>query len=572
MEKPPISTYVVDESDLPDGVTLYGKGSMGGKSKGLLFAMDGYRGVLECTEHAKDIFFPRSYVLKTDYFDSFMEKNSLQKVVKRKCQRMLSVKEMHQKFMDSEIPDELRKAIFDILEKETEPLIVRSSSVLEDNLKYSFAGIYESLFTSNNGTLEYRSKSMEDTVRRVYASTFNNNAKEYRKKHKIPWKKEKMALLVQNVIGRKFQSGYHYPTIAGVAFSRNYYPWSKRIQMSDGVGRLVVGLGTRAVGRSYARMFSLSNPKLRPEGSIVSEIIRYSQDKVDVLEISTDNHISIDIDGIKDDVNDMHLACSTLKENQYLVATEKKISKDERIIPTFDKILNTDRYFPFIPIIGNVLRNLEKYSGTPIDIEFALDFDGKGNGKFYLLQLRALVGRPEHRKIRIPKISDEKIIIKSKDVLGNGFRYNIKHIVYVPPDVFNYDNSFKIAREIGRINEILGRQRYILIGPGRWGTSSPQLGVPVEYSEISNAAVIVELSTNNTDPELSFGTHFFGDMTTSKTLYIPVFMERGGEVNEEFFKEQPNSSNSDLVKLITVETGFKVIVSGEKKTGIISLQ
>ncbi|HPR40948.1 MAG TPA: PEP/pyruvate-binding domain-containing protein [Candidatus Methanofastidiosa archaeon] len=572
MDRPPISSFVIDESKLPKDVIIYGKGDEGGKAKGIIFAMDGYDNALHETPYSDSVFFPRSYIIRTDYFDSFMETNSLQGVINRKCHRLLSVKEMNQKFMEAEIPDDLREVIYDILERETEPLIVRSSSVLEDNLKYSFAGIYESLFTSNNGVLEYRVKSIENTIKRVYASTFNNNAKEYRNKHKIPWKNEKMALLIQNVIGQRYQTGYHYPTIAGVAFSRNYYPWNNRIEMNDGMGRLVIGLGTRAVGRSYARMFSLSNPQLRPEGSVVSEIIRYSQDKVDVLDIASDEHISVDIDDLKGDMNDMYISCSTLKENQYLVPTGKAISKDERILPTFNKILNSERYFPFVPIMDSMLKNLEKYSGTPIDIEFAINFDGKGSGRFYLLQLRALVGRPEHRKISIPKVPKENVIIKSKNVLGNGFRYNIPHIVYVPPHVFNYDSSFKIAREIGRINEILGKQRYILIGPGRWGTSSPELGVPVEYSEISNAVVIVELSTNNTDPELSFGTHFFGDMTTSKTLYIPVFMERGGEINYEFFEKQPNRFTSDLVKLITMKPGFKVYVSGEKKTGMICLQ
>jgi len=572
MENPPISSYTVDESDLPEGVVLYGNDSMGGKAKGLLFAMDGYRRALCDIPYSDNVHFPRSYVIKTDYFDSFMDMNFLEGVVERKCQRMLSIKEMNQKFMEGEIPKGLKEVIYDILERETEPLIVRSSSVLEDNLKYSFAGIYESLFTSNSGTLEYRVKSLENTIKKVYASTFNNNAKEYRKKHKISWKNEKMALLIQNVIGRKHRTGYHYPTIAGVAFSRNYYPWNNRIRMNDGMGRLVIGLGTRAVGRSYARMFSLSNPQLRPEGSVVSEIIRYSQDLVDVLDIASDDHLSIDIGEIKGDRNDMYLSCSTLKENQYLVDTGKMISNDERIVPTFNRILNTDRFFPFVPIMRSALSNLENHSGTPIDIEFAIDFDGEGNGRFYLLQLRALVGRPEHRKIRIPKIAKEKMILKSMHVLGNGFRYNIPHIVYVPPENFNFDNSYKIAREIGRINEILGKQRYILIGPGRWGTSSPELGVPVEYSEISNAVVIVELSTNNTDPELSFGTHFFGDMTTAKTLYLPVFIERGGEIDKEFFDSQPNRFNSDLVKLITNESGFRVYVSGEDKTGIICLQ
>lgn len=572
LTRPSISSFIPDRNNLPDNVTLYGKGNVGGKAKGLLFAMKGYQDGLVGSDHAGDIFFPRSYILCSDFFDSFMDLNCLVGVVNKKCQRILSVKEMHQKIMEGEIPESLKNAIYDILEKETSPLIIRSSSLLEDNLKYSFAGIYESLFVSNNGVLEYRVKSIEDTIKKVYASTFNNNAKEYRKKHKISWKTEKMSLLIQNVIGREHVSGYYYPAMAGVAFSRNFYPWNNRIRMEDGMGRLVIGLGTRAVGRNYARMFSLSNPLLRPEGSVINEIIRYSQDEVDVLDLSTDEFLSVRLEDLKTDSNDIYIGISTLKDNQYIVPSGKHMAKDERIIPTFDKILRNDKHFPFVPIIGDVLTKLEKYSEVPIDVEFAIDFDEDGKGIFHLLQLRALGGRPEHRKIKIPKVPKKEIIIKSHDVLGNGFRYNIRHIVYVPPENFNFDNSYAIAREIGKINEILGRQRYILVGPGRWGTSSPELGVPVEYSEISNAVVIVELSTNDTQPELSFGTHFFGDLTAARTLYIPVFLEKGGEVNEKFFNEQENKIDSKLVKLITLDPGFKVYVSGEADMGIICIQ
>ena len=569
---PSISSFKTDRNDLPENITLYGKGNVGGKAKGLIFAMKLYQERLVGSDHAKDIFFPRSYILCSDFFDGFMELNCLEGVVNKKCQKMLSVKEMHQKIMGGEIPENLKNAIYDILEKETGPLIVRSSSLLEDNLKYSFAGIYESLFVSNKGTLEYRMKSIEDTIKKVYASTFNNNAKEYRKKHKISWKTEKMSLLIQDVIGREHESGYFYPTMAGVAFSRNFYPWNNRIRMEDGMGRLVIGLGTRAVGRNYARMFSLSNPLLRPEGSVINEIIRYSQDEVDVLDLSTDEFLSVRLDEIRKDSKDIYIGISTLKDNQYIVPSGKYIASGERILPTFDNILRNDRHFPFVPIMKNMLTNLEKYSEVPIDVEFAIDFDEDGKGRFHLLQLRALGGRPEHRKIKIPRVPKKDIILKSHDVLGNGFRYNIRHIVYVPPENFNFDNSYAIAREIGKINEILGRERYILVGPGRWGTSSPDLGVPVEYSEISNAVVIVELSTNDTQPELSFGTHFFGDLTAARTLYIPVFIERGGEVNEDFFREQPNRIDSKLVKLITLDPGLKVYVSGEEDVGIICIQ
>ncbi|HHN81548.1 MAG TPA: hypothetical protein ENN11_02880 [Methanomicrobia archaeon] len=571
-QDPAFVTYRVDPEELPDDVTIYGNGHVGGKAKGIIFSMKAYQEATIKGSYASYVHFPRSYIITSEFYDSFIDMNYLSDIVNDKCRRILSVKEMKQKFLEANIPDDLETVLYDILEKENGPLIIRSSSLLEDSLKYSFAGIYESIFIPNSGTLEYRIKSIEDAVKGVYASTFNENAKEYRKKHKIPWQKEKMCIVVQNVVGRKHSDDLYFPLIAGVAFSKNYYPWSKRVKMEDGIGRLVAGLGTRAVGRNYARVFSLSNPKLRPEGSIVNEIVRYSQTKIDVLDLATGEFQTLDLDEVKKSAKNLYITSSTLKENQYFVPTQPHIGTDEKIVPTFERILSTSKYYPFIPVIDEILSSLERLFGIAIDIEFAMDFDDNLNGTFYLVQARPLGSRPEYRKVRIPRLPKEDIIIRSKNVLGNGFRYNIPHIVYVPPENFNAQTSYAIAREIGKVNEILQNERYILVGPGRWGTSTPELGVPVTYSEISNATVIVEVSTCGTDPELSFGTHFFGDLMSLKTLYIPVFMEKGGKLNREFFDEQPNRFNSDLIKLITYPKGFKVYVDGEKNTGIVCMQ
>jgi len=568
----PFSAYTVDKENLPKGVIAYGNGHVGGKAKGIIYSMVGYQDKIIDTKYSPYVFFPRSYVITSEYYDKFIEQNYLDDIVNDKCRSILSVKEMNQKMLEGSIPDELETVLYKILENETGPLIIRSSSVLEDNLKYSFAGIYESIFIPNTGTLEYRIKSIENAVKEVYASTFNENAKEYRTQNKIPWQKEKMSIIVENVIGRRQKNDLYYPLMSGVAFSRNYYPWNKRIKTGYGVGRIVVGLGTMAVGRNYARVFSISNPRLRPEGSVTNEIVRYSQSLVDVLNLSTGEFQSLDVDYIKKTSDVIYLTLSSLKENQYFIPTGPHIDHNERVVPTFDRLLTNNKYYPFVPVINDVLTSLEKYFGVPIDIEFAIDFDNDKKGIFYLLQARPLGSRPEHRKIKIPKIQQQDIIIKSNNVLGNGFQYNIRHIIYVPPETFNIENSYKIAREIGKVNEILNRDRYILIGPGRWGTSTPALGIPVNYSDISNASVIVEISTCNTDPELSYGTHFFGDLSSSKTLYLPVFIEKGDKVNKKFFDGQPNRFNSKLIKLITFDQGFKVYVSGEKNTGMVCIQ
>lgn len=569
--EPAFVTYNVDRSAPPKGVHVYGTGHVGGKAKGLLLAMQAYEaGQISLPENLV-IHFPRSYILCSGYFDQFMEQNYIYDIVTDKCRNIVSAKEMNLKISESPLPEELEEVLFKILEKETGPIIVRSSSYFEDSLKYSFAGIYESIFLTNTGTLEYRMKALETAIRDVYRSTFNENAKGYRRRHKIPWQKEKMSIIIQNVVGHEYKEDLFLPLMAGVAFSHNYYPWNERISMNDGVGRIVLGLGTQAVGRSYARVFSLSNPRLRPEGSVVNEIVRYSQSDIDVLDMSTGEFKTKKLDELKLSIPDMHIACSTLKETQYFVPTGPHIDENEHIVPTFDRILNSSRYFPFVPKTDAVLRELENVFEVPIDIEFAIDIDAAYSDSFYLVQARPLGSRPEHRKISIPPIGQENVIIKSSHVLGNGYRENVPYIIYVPPEKFNVENAYNIAREIGDLNEILSNEGYILIGPGRWGTSNAELGVPVRYSEISNASVIVELSTCNTTPELSYGTHFFGDIVASNTLYIPVFLEKGGIVNTDYFDAQENRHNTSFIKLVSNDLGFDAYVSGEKKTGIICI-
>jgi len=567
---PKYCNYKVDRSRLPEGIVIYGNGDVGGKARGIIYSMEALQEGHIKGDYFKYIRFPRSYVLSSEYFDRFIDHNYLKDIVNDKCREILTVKEMYHKFMEAEIPEELSNVLYEVLEKEDGPLIVRSSSILEDSLQYSFAGIYESYFITNTGTLEHRIKNLEETVKKVYASTFNINAKEYRKRHKISWQREKMAIVIENVIGRKQRNDLYYPLMAGVAFSRNYYPWNERIRMEDGVGRLVLGLGTRAVGRNYARVFSLSNPRLRPEGSVLNEIIRYSQKYVDVLNMSTGEFVSEAMDDVKKTSPTFYLPCSTLKDNQYLVPTSKVISDDETVFPTFDRLLKSDRYFPFVSIMCELLTNIEAHFGVPIDIEFAVDLDEKFQGYLYLLQARPIVNRPENKKVPLPDLDKENLILKSDHVLGNGIVKGIKNIIYVPAENFNPSNSFLIAREIGKLNEILNNESYILIGPGRWGTSTPELGIPVNYGEISNSSVIVEISSCGTSPELSYGTHFFGDITSTNTFYIPVYLEKGGFLDLEFFESQKNMYKSDLIKLITHEYGFNVYASAEDHLGIIT--
>jgi len=272
--------YRFDPSLLPDNFRLVGSGEIGGKARGLLFVMDRMRGGARLTRFPHLIRFPTSVVLTTEVFDDFMAGNRLEAAVSAGCQNEDALKKLNELITSAPFPKKWEEQLIALLKDESRPLVVRSSSVMEDNPDYSFAGIYLTDFLSNRGGLDQRLEDLKIAIKRVYASTFGQNARAYRKRHQLDWHNEKMAVLIQNMIGQPYPHSLFYPLIGGVAFSRNYYPWTGRLKPEDGIVRLVVGTGTRAVGREYARVFSPAMPGLRPEGSDVKTIVRYSQETV----------------------------------------------------------------------------------------------------------------------------------------------------------------------------------------------------------------------------------------------------------------------------------------------------
>jgi hypothetical protein len=570
--------FEADPDSLPSGFDLLGTGSVGGKSIGLLFlksAIDS-RGDVIC-DHQDRLRIPRSWILATGVFDDFIDLNNVKEVVQRKCDHEIDVPEMNRSIIAGQIPKDCLRFLTGILKEENRPLAVRSSSFLEDSLKHSFAGIYQSVFIPNDGTMGERIAQLETAVKIVYVSTFGDDAKEYRKKHEIAWEDERMGVLIQSLVGSHHPDGLYYPLFAGVAFSRNYYPWTDRIRSEDGVGRLVLGLGTRAVGRYYARVFSPSLPKLRPEGTVVEDIVKYSQEIADVLDFRSGLLIEEDIANLDKTNKRLPLICSTLSPEGYITEPSYGPEKGRRLLATFDGVLNSDKHMPFVPLIKTLLKNLEKRLGMPVDIEFAVNFepdeDGEERGMFYLLQVRPLGGRPEHKRIRIPSdIPQDRIIFRAEKTLGNGMKRGLEHVVFVPHEAYDFQKGFAIAREVGRVNRSLEDKDYILIGPGRWATQNPELGVPVRYAEISNASVIVEVSYKHFSPELSYGTHFFGDMLATNMLYIPLWLERGGHLNTDFLERSESCWESEQVRVIRVPRGVDVYADGESHTAVAMMR
>lgn len=561
--------FQIDPDRLPSGVKILGEGFVGGKAVGLIFAasaveFDGERLV----SRPELLAFPDSTIVATGYFDTYMEKNALEDTVQAKCDLAISKMEMAQRFMTSTLPARLVNELRRLLRNEHRPLAVRSSSFLEDNMKHSFAGIYQSFFIPNRGSDSARLEQLETAIKLVYLSTFGDNAREYRLRHRIRWRDEKMGVLVQNLIGREHPDHLFYPLLAGVGFSKNFYPWAPGIDIDGGVVRLVMGLGTRAVGRNYARVFSPSTPGLRPEGGSVDDILDYSQREIDALDMETGGMASPNLDAVKQTNEHIGLVTSELREGTYFMETPQHVQPQDNLVLTFDPVLRGMGSLPLVKMLKELLGSLQRLMQVPVDLEFAANVGG--DGRFYILQVRPLGVRAEHRAANLPRnIPRRNTVLRSHNVLGNGMKKGIRHIVYVPPGMYRFDRGFAIARQIGELNAGFENDGYILIGPGRWATSHPELGVPVTYAEISNAQVIVECSWGSFTPELSYGTHFFGDMVVSNILYIPVFHEKGDFLNIRYLETHGEARSFEGVRVIDAERGFDVYVDGRDRQGII---
>ena len=564
--------YHFTSSSMPKNVHLLGNGKIGGKARGLLFVIDHLAKGGTLTAHDDLLRFPDSLIVRTDVFDAFMDGNNLNEAVLARCNQQLDPDELQERIVSSPFPVTTHDALARFLSDEHRPLVVRSSSLMEDNPKHSFAGIYLSEFLANTGSVDERLEALLASIKRVYASTFGQNARAYRKRYALPWREEKMAILIQNMIGKYYPQDLFYPLIGGVGFSLNFYPWSDRLRSEDGVVRLVVGVGTRAVGREYARVFSPKLPGLRPEGSDEQAIIQYSQETVDVLDMKKKCLSKTRLPLLHNSL--LREVCSVVDADGVLSEPVSALPPVGRYIASFERFIGKNNVMPFTPLLRQLLAGLQGLFERPIDIEFAVNFstpEEDASPLFYLLQARPLGGRSQHRVIRLPSAPPQETLLSNQRVLGNGVRRRIHDLIFVDPATYRWEKAHGIARQVGKIDEELSGKEYILIGPGRWGTSNPQLGVPVEYGEIAGASVIVEMATESFSPELSYGTHFYADMVASRVLYLPFNASQGDYFNQELLNQQGVVSADAFVKHVHFRKGLDVYVDGKGKRSLICI-
>jgi len=472
-------------------------------------------------------------------------------------------------FKSSPLPPEIIKGLLLALNDFGDvPLIVRSSSLLEDQAYASFAGKYKSFFIANTGTREERLAALSDAILEVFASLVGPDPIEYRIEHGLVDYEEEMGVMIQEVVGKRV-GDYFFPAFAGVAFSSNEFRWSSRIKREDGLIRIVPGLGTRAVDRlsdDYPILIAPGQPGLRVNLS-AQEIIYYSPKKIDVINLKESKFETIEIKDLMKEYGRQYpmvqQVISTVSSDYIRIPSMLMMDFEENSYAiTFEGLFTRT---PFLKQVQTVLTTLQKAYNYPVDIEFAHD-----GTNFYLLQCRTQSRSEDAVSTPIPRnVSPENIIFSANRFVSNGRVPEIKYVVYVDPQKYSelsdIQDMLAIGRAVSRLNQVLPRRRFILMGPGRWGSRGDiKLGVSVTYSDINNTAMLIEIARRKKDyvPELSFGTHFFQDLVEAEIRYLPLYPDQPNVVfNEKFFLQKNNILKdivpeytylSDVVRVIDV--------------------
>jgi len=460
--------------------------------------------------------------------------------------------QLKEKLLNGRFPEEIREKFQEMIEYFGQsPIIVRSSSLLEDAFGNAFAGKYESIFCVNQGSPEERYMRFEEAVRRVYASTMNENALTYRLQRGLEQQDEQMALLIQRVSGSQHKN-YFFPDLAGVGISQNTFVWNPELDAEAGMLRLVFGLGTRAVNRvenDYPRIIALDAPLLRPLAGL-DDVRKYSQHNVDLLDIKENVFNTIPLQKLLNERLELK-KLDLIAEPDYQMSRKiRQLGMEEKQywLLTFEKLLSNTT---FVDTMQKILKNLEKNYKYPVDIEFTVNFTENGKPIINLLQCRPLQTKGRHARVEIPSnIPPEKILFQcERYFMGTSISQFIKKIIYVEPRGYiqlHQPQKYEIARLVGKLNKQIKHKENeptILIGPGRWGTTTPSLGIPVNFHEINNVTILVEKAYEggNLMPELSFGTHFFQDLIESDIFYVALFpREENVILNREWFHQNPN--------------------------------
>lgn len=561
------------------------RGKLGGKGAGLYMARQILAREGEEKEILKNVRIPKTWYITSDVLLHFIHYNNFDEVVEQKYKPLMQIKMEHpflvQSFKSVSFPPDIVTGLSMALDDLGDaPLIVRSSSLLEDSTGAAFPGKYKSVFLANQGSKRKRLEALTNAVAEVYASTFGPDPIEYRVDRDLLDFIEEMGIIIQEVVGRRFGK-YYLPLYAGAAFSCNEFLWSPRIRREDGLLRMVPGLGTRAVDRQsndYPVMISPGQPGLRTNVT-PDEIIRYSPMMMDVINLDTGDVEAINcvefFKSLPAEAPEIGRIVSCCRDDQ--ITEFSMLDSDtnvENFIVTFNGLVSRT---PFISLIRTVLTTLSDTLNVPVNIEFASDGED-----FYLLQCRAQSKSKICQPAEIPTdIPADDILFTADRHICNGQVKGISHIVYVVPEKYSElpqrADLQSVGTAIGKLNRILPRRKFILIGPGRWGSKGDiRLGVNVDYADINNTLMLIEVARSKGQyvPELSFGTHFFQDLVESEIRYLPLYPDNEGIIfRDEYLLSAENrlcellpeyGPLSDTIRVIDLgrSTGGKSLVVG----------
>lgn len=510
------------------------QGKLGGKSAGLLLANQILKKKAGNNELLQNIKTPKTWYVTSDNLLHFVHYSKFYEIVEQKYKPIDQIRSEYpyivQTFKSVSFPPDIVKGLSAALDDFGDcPLIVRSSSLLEDSLGAAFSGKYKSLFVANKGSKRKRLNDLIDAIAEVYASTFGPDPMEYRADRGLLDFNEEMGILIQEVVGNRI-GNYFLPAYAGVAFSCNEFLWSSRLNRDGGLIRIVPGLGTRAVDRlsdDYPVLISPGQPNLRVNTS-PDEVVRYSPQQIDMIDLERNSFSSIGIveflKGVGYKAPQIRNMLSLYRDGRFteLSALDFDFERDEPVV-TFDGLINRTS---FVKQVKSILDVLQHTLGIPVDIEFASD-----GTDFYLLQCRPQSHREQCLPAPIPRdLPCQNVLFNAHRYVSNGLISDITHIVYVCPQKYaeleSRSKIMEVGRAISKLNSILPKRRFILMGPGRWGSRGDiRLGVSVDYSDINNTSLLVEIALKKGRyvPELSFGTHFFQDLVEAGIRYLALY-------------------------------------------------
>jgi CheY-like chemotaxis protein len=553
-----------------------GKGSLGGKARGLAFIATQLKENPELQKKYKhvEIQVPRSLVLSTAGFDSFIIDNDLRKLATANR----SDEEIAKLFLAAEFPAWLQADLAMFVQQAEYPLAVRSSSLLEDAQFQPFAGIYKTYMLPNNHpdpAIKLRRLIM--AIKLVYASTYYKSPKSYAQSTFHRLEDEKMAVVIQQLTGSVY-GDFYYPAISGVAQSYNFYPIS-HLKPEEGIAHIALGLGKTVVEGGTSLRFSPRFPQFLPQFSAVDDILKNAQRFFYALKLKdfpqafrSDEEATLkklEIDDVKEHPPVKHLTSSYSAQDHRI---RDGAQNSGYPVLTFANVLK-HRSFPLAEILVDVLEIGRKGMGCPVEIEFAVNLPlvGETDASFDLLQIRPMGIRQHQMDVEVSQEDIDAAVCYSTNALGNGCLEEISDIIYVDPDTFDPARTVEIAAEIGRINKQLVRLncKYLLIGPGRWGSADRWLGIPVNWQDISGVGGIIESTSDNLKADPSQGSHFFQNITALGIGYLTISQNSSDFINWQWLQSQPTAEETTYLNHVKLDHPLTIKIEGKKSHAVI---